>query len=356
MPDWTKSMSQSFEYYIVNPDTWTDDSLLDSMTSGNISWDLSAETLGSANFDIDSFIGECYIRAYLITIQNGVRERFPLGTFLVQTPSHNYDSKILKSSLTAYTPLIELKEKYLPIGYTALKGDNVMKHATAIVGGNMRAPISSVASDATLNFDFTAGNDENVLSFTSSLIANANYHYDIDGWGNIMFAPDQSLDSLQPRIIFDDGNSSILYPDISLDRDLYGIPNVVEVLYSTGNDTFYSKATNDDPNSLTSTISRGREIMSRVLNPELSGVATQDIIDRYAQELLKSYSSVTGTITYKHGYCPVRIGDCVSLKYKKLKQISPQLYPIKAKVISQNISCETGCPVEETAEFTIDFM
>ena len=108
MPDWTKSMAQSFEYYIVDPVTWTDSQKIDTAISCTISRDITSETLGSASFDIDSFLGECYIRVYLATIQNGLSERFPLGTFLVQTPSHDYDSKVLTSSITAYTPLIEL--------------------------------------------------------------------------------------------------------------------------------------------------------------------------------------------------------------------------------------------------------
>lgn len=96
--------------------------------------------------------------------------------------------------------------------------------------------------------------------------------------------------------------------------------------------------------------------MSRVTDPDLSGVATQAIIDEYAQQLLKSASSITGTVSYSHGYYPIRVGDCVQLEYRKLKEISPQLYPIKARVTSQSISCTTGCPVEETAEFNIKFL
>lgn len=356
MPDWTKSMVQSFEYYTVNPLTWADEKEISTVSSCEINRDASAETLGSASFSIDSFIGECYIRAYLITIQNGVRERHPLGTVLVQTPSHDYDSKILTSSITAYTPLIELKEKYLPIGHTVPKGENIMRHACSITSENVRAPVITASNDKTLNYDFTAGNDETMLSFTSSLIANAGYRYDLDEMGNILFCPEQSLDALQPRMTFHDGNSSILYPNVNLSRDLYGIPNVIEVLYSSSSNSFYAKAVNNDPNSPTSILSRGRQIMSRITNPEISGIATQEIIDEYAQKRLEFASSITGTITYTHGYYPVRVGDCVSLEYKALREINPQFYPIKARIVSQSISCTTGCPVEETAEFSIKFL
>ena len=82
MTDWSKSMTQTFEYYTVNPNTWKDVDLLTNVKSATISRDSTAETLGSANFDIDDEIGECYIRAYLKVVQNGITERIPLGTFL----------------------------------------------------------------------------------------------------------------------------------------------------------------------------------------------------------------------------------------------------------------------------------
>ena len=53
------------------------------------------------------------------------------------------------------------------------------------------------------------------------------------------------------------------------------------------------------------------------------------------------------TITYTHGYCPVRVGDCVRLNYSRA-----ELNGVKAKVISQSIKCEPGCPVTEKAVYT----
>ena len=56
MTDWSKSMTQTFEYYTVNPNTWKDVDLLTNVKSATISRDSTAETLGSANFDIDDDI------------------------------------------------------------------------------------------------------------------------------------------------------------------------------------------------------------------------------------------------------------------------------------------------------------
>lgn len=347
MADWLSSMQQTYEYYIVDPSTWKDVKQINTVKSCSINRDDEAETLGSATINVTESYGECYIRTYLVTIQNGVKERHALGTHLVQTPSSSFSGKIQDVSMDAYTPLIELKENPPPLGYSVLKDENIMKRAYQIVRDNVRAPV--VPTDCTKNlfYDFVADPSDKWLSFTRDLIANANYKLALDDLGRILFAPKQEITSLQPVWTYNDDNSSILYPDITLDHDLYGIPNVIEVIYSNGPDHYYARVVNDDPNSPVSTVSRGREIIHRVTDLDLAGYPTKEQVDEYATRLLKELSSIEYKITYTHGYCPVRIGDCVRLNYSRAG-----LTNIKAKVISQSIKCEPGCPVTEKAVFT----
>ena len=347
MTDWTKSMQQTFEYYIVNPATWKDVRRINNVKSGSITRDLGVETLGSATFDIEEPLGECYIRVYLITIQNGAKDKYPLGTYLIQTPSSKFDGKNKIVSVDAYTPLLELKENPPPIGYSVLKDTNIMETAYKITKEQVRAPVVAAACTETLFSDFVANTDDTWMTFLNDLIANAKYTFALDELGRILFSPKQDMASLQPVWTFDDSNSSILYPEISMDYDLYGIPNVVEVIYSSDDRCYYSRVVNDDSNSPTSTVSRGREIIHRVTEPILYGNPTDEQVNEYAVRLLRSLSSIEYTVNYSHGYCPVKIGDCVRLNYSKAG-----LNGIKAKVISQSIKCEPGCPVSEKAVFT----
>ena len=347
MPDWTSSMQQIFEYYVVDPESWKDIKLLDTVKSCSITRDAEAETLGSASFDISESVGERYIRVYLVTIQNGIKEKYPLGTFLVQTPSSSFNGKTKDVVMDAYTPLLELKENQPPLGYTVLKNEDIMSIAYRLTRDSARAPVVETESKTKLFYDFVADPNDTWLSFLTDLIANAKYNFDLDEMGRILFSPRQDTASLQPVWTFDDGNSSILYPDMSMDHDLYGIPNVVEVIYSSGSNSYYAKVINDDPNSPTSTVSRGREIVYRVTDPDVIGDPTQNQIQEYAERLLRELSSLEYTVTYTHGYCPVRVGDCVRLNYERAG-----FTDIKAKVISQDISCEPGCPVTEKAVFT----
>lgn len=347
MPDWTASMTRTYEYYTVDPGTWKDVKKLNSVISCSIDRDSSADTLGSASFEIKELIGECYVRVYLITLQNGVKERHPLGTFLVQTPTANHDGKMQNVQVDAYTPLLELKENPPPLGYSLLKDDNIMEKAYQIVRDNVRAPVVPVTCDSKLYYDFVSDPNEKWINYTKDLIANAKYELALDELGRILFAPKQDIASLQPVHEYTDGNSSILYPEISISRDLYGIPNVVEVVYSNGPDRYYARVVNDDPNSPVSTVNRGREIIYRETSPNFSGDPTQYQIDEYANNLLRELSAVEVTIGYSHGYCPVRVGDCVRLNCEKAG-----LYNVKAKVISQSIKCDAACSVSEKAVIT----
>lgn len=347
MIDWLSSMQQTFEYYTVDPNTWKDVKRIENVRSCTIDRDSEAETLGSATINLSEPIDECYVRAYLVASQNGNTHKEPLGTFLVQTPSWSFDGKTKEVSVDAYTPLLELKENLPPIGYSLLKNDNVMNMAYRLCRELVRAPVIDASCDTTLYDDFVANTDDTWLTFLKDLIANAKYIFDLDELGRILFLPVQETASLQPVWTYNDDNSSILYPDITLDRDLYGIPNVVEVVYSSGTDKYYARVVNDDPNSPISTVNRGREIVHRVTNPSLYGDPTENQTKEYAERLLRELSTLECTVTYSHGYCPVRINDCVRLNYTR-----SGLSGVKAKVVSQSIDCSAGCKVTETAVYT----
>ena len=470
MIDWSASMQQTFEFYEVDPTTWKDKKPLTTIKSGTINWDSSAETRGSATFDVTDSVGECYVRVYLAVNQNGEKDKFPLGTFLVQTPSSSFDGKTRSVSMDAYTPLLELKENQPPIGYYIPKGEDVMTWAYDLASTYSRAPVDRPIPSTKLSYNFVADSNDTWLDFVSDLITAAytstcykveqqegeyvrtpttieasngekvegvqtttkeqvysgtltrlvstyycvvengslityykvveegdilvrteepitpvsgvaidsnvktntgevvyndyiseseegyycvidnitQYMIDVDELGHILFKPQRAIESQQPIWTYTDDNSSILYPDLNMDHDLYGIPNVVEILYSDGKVFYHSKAVNDDKNSPVSTVARGREIVYRMSNPELYGTVTQERLDEYAEKCLKTLSSVEYTISYTHGYCPVKVGDCIRFNYSKAG-----LTDVKAKVIYQSIRCEAGCPVSEKAVFTV---
>jgi len=349
MPDWTKSMEQTYLFYEVDPDAWTDEYTISNITSASITRDIGSETLWSANIECDDDLSDRYIRIYLQTLQDRINERFPLGTFLCQTPGNKFDGKTRSNSADGYSPLIELKEKKLPLGFYIPKGDNIMERATQLTREYLRAPVVPGSSRQTIVSDFVSQSSDTVLTFVADLIANDKRLFDLDDIGRVLFSPVPDIKSMYPVWTFTDDNSSILYPDISLERDLYGVPNVLEVLGSTlDNHAIYSKVVNDNPNSETSTVARGREIHYREDSPSDGGTyTTQEELDEYAERRLKSLSNLEYTLSYTHGFCPdVNIGKCVRLNYDRAGLVN-----VKARVTRQSISCTPGAAVQETVVF-----
>lgn len=341
-------MKQTYEYYIVDPNNWKDKEKLSSVISSSIRRDSTSDTLGSASLTISDPIDECYVRIYLVTEQNNIKERFALGTYLVQTPQHSFDGRVKKTEVQCYTPLIELKENPIDFGYYVPKDSNIMLSAYRICREHMRAPVIKATSDTTLTTDFIANQGDTWLSFISDLAANDKYSLELDPNGQLLFKPTQEFNAMQPVWTYSDDNSSILAPTISTTKDFYGIPNVVELIYSDSNKYFYSRVENTEPNSPTSIQRRGRTIIHRETNPSGFGEATQENLDRYAEVVLKKLSSIQCTVTYSHGYCPVRVGDCVRINYQRAG------INTRALVTSQEITCTPGTAVNETAVFTVN--
>lgn len=349
MPDWTASMQQTYGYYEVDPDTWTDLRKIDNVISSSVKRDLSNDTGGSASFSVSSDLGELYIRTYLETTQNRRNERTCLGTHLCQTTDGDFDGKSKSITIDGYSPLLELKEDSPPIGYALASRVNILATATRLVTEHVRAPVIGGTSDKELEQPFVSDLSDTWFSFITDLLACAGYYLDTDELGRVIFSPYQDTNSLQPVWTYNDDNSSILQPSLGTSRDLYGIPNVLEVVFSKDDGTYvYSKVVNDDPDSPISTVNRGRIVLHRVTDPDIAGNNPSQIqLDDYAKQTLRNLSALEYTLTYTHGYCPVRVGDCVLLNYERAGLINR-----KAKVIRQSIKCETGCQVEETAVYT----
>lgn len=349
MPDWTRSMEQTFEFYEVDPSTWADAREITNVTGCVIAYDATVDTLASASIDCDEDLTDKYVRPYLVTVQDRIRERFPLGTYLCQTPSRTFDGKRSFMTQDCYSPLIELKEKTMPLGYSLNKNVKILNSAALLTEENVRAPVVAANSDKKLDAVFVSDTSDTMFTFIRDLLANAEYHFDLDDTGRILFAPNQDISAMQPIWTYSDDNSSILFPSVEVRRDLFNVPNVVEVIYSPSGKSYplYSKVVNNDKDSIVSTVNRGREIVYRDTNPNVASSLTSSQLKEYATNLLKRLSSIEYTVTYSHGYCPVRVGDCVLLNYARAG-----INNTRAVVRRQSLSCTTGAKVEETAVYT----
>lgn len=367
--DWTKSMQQTFEFYTVDPNNWYDDQKLENIISCDLTHDLTSDKRGNASIAVTEPLPECYIRTYLVVTQAGYMHKICLGTYLYMTSSDSFDGMKHNITMTGYTPMVELEEKLPPLGFHIV-GITNRKHSgdapmvtdaiKDIVTTYTRCEIENrtVIQKPLLN-DFVAGTNDNFLTVINNVLNASSlgqYILTIDEWGTIIVKDKPVLEDAIPTYIYTDDNSSILLPSLDTNDDIYGIPNVVEVLY-TGDKRLPAIRVivkNEDPTSIVSIPSRGREIAKRftitnIAAPvnDYSEAAVRAQVTAQAERLLEAASTINKTISYSHGYCDVKVGDTVLINYERAGVTG-----IRAKVVSQRISCKPGCQVDEQAVYT----
>ena len=347
MADWTRGMNRTYEFWRVNPATWGDAERIDTITDATIKRDMDLETLGSAAFTMDAWEGEMYVRTYLVTFQDGVRERWPLGTHLLIADSEDFDGAYGSSSVDAYTPLKELLDDMPPLGFTIAEG-STLDRAKQLMELHGRMPVLPVEGGSPVTEAYTADPDSDTwLSLISGFLAKTDHRIELDTYGRALIAPMQDSRSMMPAFTFDDGNSSIMQPAVKVDSNMPEVPNVVEVVYSKDDAYLSCELVNDAPGSITSTASRGRVVRHRESSPELPDNPTQADVDDSARRLMREMGSATYEVTFTHGFVPdVAPGVAVRLNYSAMG------LDVVAVIASQTIRCTPSCQVESVARFT----
>ena len=366
--DWTRSMQQTFEYYTVDPRTWYDQRRLDQVMSSNHSIDLTSEMRGSATLNTTEQLPESYIRTYMRCKQDGVEQRVCLGTYLYMTSQCQFDGIKHNYTMTGYTPLVELQESLPPLGYFIYGKVKKGSEAPLITEEIRKAIVNNTRCELEMNVqiakpllnNFVAGTSDNWLTVVNNLLSASNeakYMLTVDEWGSLQLKNSPSVASMQPKFVYDDGNASILLPSVDTSDDLFSIPNAVELIF-VGNTRYRPcrvVVKNEDESSPVSVQNRGREITKRytinnIAIPTTSNPTEEvirELVTSQAYTLLETLSTVQKTISYSHGYCGTKVGDCVMINY-----VRAGLENIKAVITSQKINCTPGCQVDETAVYT----
>ena len=347
MADWKRGMQRTFEFYRVSPDTWGDIERLSTITDADITRDSDLATQGSASFSMDAFGGEMYVRTYLVTVQDGVREAWPLGTHLLISDGEDFDGMRASRTVEGYTPLKELADDMPPLGFTLPAGTG-MARIESLLGFHARMPVGESDIQYASEEPYTADPDsDSWLSFITGWLAKAGCFIDIDERGNAAIAPMQDARSLAPCFTFDDGNSSILQPAATLDSNMPDVPNKVEIVHSSAEGSLSCELSDDSEDSQTSTTGRGRTVLHRESSPELPDNPTQADVDDAARRLLRKLAATQYEVRFTHAYVPgLRPGMAVRLAYSRMG------LDVIAVIASQTIHCTPACQVECTARFS----
>lgn len=343
---------QSYEFWRVDRDTWTDSETMGGVSSFSLLGDLSTQTLESANgvFAGEGF-GEEWVRAYMSVWQSGEHARIPLGTWLAQKSERGTDGIVGTTAVTLYSPLTVLANRDRtgnrpPVGFTVPAGVNCVGYCKQLMEAHGLAPVTATVSAATLDVPIVAGLKDSWLDVCGRLAESASCEIKLDAMGRILVAPVQLRP--QPTWTFEEGDGSrvvsILGQSATEKLDTFDVPNAVEVVWTKGRATVVGRAEELDGRS-TSMAGRGYEQMLRIENPpELQAGCTEARANVLAESVLAEQARVTRTTEIEHAFCPVRVGDTVAVEYG-----SAGIRGV-GKVVRQSMDLVVGAVYHSTVE------
>lgn len=235
---------------------------------------------------------------------------FPLGVFLLASPTRKDDGVIVTRDVEAYDGLLVLKDDKFTVRHTVLAGT---RHYDAIVAVLASAGITLYnveQSDRTLTRDIEYAPGTEKLSAINNLLSQINYtplHVDNDGYytSHRYRSPSERAEDYR----YADDSLSVTFSGAEEELDLFSVPNVFTVVRTNEEEApLVSSFTNAEPTSPTSTVSRGRSIVDF---RELTDIADQASLDSYVQRVAFEASQVYGRIRFNtalmpfHGYSNV---------------------------------------------------
>lgn len=243
---------------------------------------------------------------------------FPLGIFILSSPDRVDADEGITRDIEAYDLSVILHDDHVEDLYTVTTGTN---YKTAIVAVLQSAGITDYTIEDTTkvvsrDIQFDAGTPK--IKIVNHLCNNVNFTpitVSVDGTfrSSTYLPPEQrSVD-----YVYDDSEQSIIMRGVNEQLDTFSIANKWVVVRTNAEETpLRSVYTNDNPDSPTSTVNRGRTIMDY---RELEDIADQAALDAYTKRIASEASQIFGKIKFNTALMPMHdYQDTIQLKYGKL--------------------------------------
>lgn len=302
--DWSKGFSAKYYVSILDRNTMRDLRRLE-ITGGSIKRE-DSELRESADIDCVNYTEdtEQIIRVWLDAKQGGGSSHIPLFTGLATSPGRNINGNLTTNTLECYSILKYAQDVLLPRGWYAPKGINggdLIRDLLSVV------PVEKLISENSPGLDsaIIAEDGESRLSMTDKILSLMDWRMLVDGYGRIHIEPYDT----NPIARFDSVTNDVVEPSLSVTYDWFECPNVYRAVL----DDSFAVARDDDPNSLFSTINRGREVWYEDSSAYLQ---ENETLAEYAQRMLEIAQRVSTSISYDRRFDPaVYVSDIIGLNY-----------------------------------------
>lgn len=298
-------------------------STLDCVESGEVSMASLSSIKRTARFslkdkgDIDWLSDR--IQPFIeIRMRTGEYIEFPLGIFLLSSPTRSDQNNQVYRNVDAFDGLVILKDDKFGTRHTVTAGTNYRDAVIEILASARITKHNIQQTDKVLATDIEFEPGKEKLYAINELLRAINYNQIyVDVYGYFTSSTYQSPSARSAEYTYADDNLSITYQGMTEEMDLFNVPNKwVVVLSNPEREPLVSTYTNESPDSPTSTVSRGRTIVDY---REIDNIADQQSLDAYVQRIAFEASQVYGKVEFETAIVPHHdYADVLQLIYSPL--------------------------------------
>ncbi len=298
---------------------------LDNVVSGEVSMSSlatdikrTARLLMKDNKDID-WLNDRIQPFCMLEMPDGGWVEWALGIFLLNSPRRKEQNRQIYRDIEAYDGLQVLLDDKFDTRYTISAGT---KYITAIQNifytvNITKINIPNTELELQITKEFEIGTPK--LRAINELLQELNY--------TSLWVDERGYYTAMPYIIpsdraieyhYKDDELSIIHPGLEEELDLFSVSNKFVVVQSNAEtEPLTSIYVNENPASITSTVSRGRIIVDV---REVDNIADQTALDNYTKRLAFEASQVYGHIEFETAIMPMHsYSDLLQIQYKALE-------------------------------------
>lgn len=276
-------------------------------------------TIGLRDTGIINFLSDRiqpWIRLHLPPYGDDDWCEWPQGVFLLASPERRADEVgVVTRDVQAYDGLQQFIDDKVENRYTVAAATVVTTQISTLLG-SIDKNVTASASTLPVAREWEPGTSK--LRIINDLLSMVNYEsLSFDEHGTAVATPYVSPDGRAEEFTYADGDESLMVPGVGQTLDLFSVPNKwVLVVSEPDRDPLVGTYTNNDPGSLTSTVTRGRTIVDFRTEVEATD---QDALDARAERLAFEASQIYESIEFTSGMNPLHSGnDVYRISYSPL--------------------------------------
>ena len=330
--DWSKSYTSTWRVFRVNRRTWADGEILKKVDGASISRTADGRMLESGSLEVSGKFETDYYRIVMTAEQGGELARVDVATLLFEVKGGAVDFGRTVHDIDGYSVLYPASTTAVTLGEYAPAGIDGAQYAKSLLESTINAPVEVDAGVSfTLNDHVVHELGSSVIDAVWAVLDAGGCIMQIDGRGVVHIRQKPT----EPTLKINNASIGMLSNGIDFSADMSDIPNRYIVI----DDDNVVIATNDDPNSIVSTVSRGFFVDAVDTSPTPVNGKT---LEEYANDRLKELSVLKEEHTYTREYAEKVY--LYSLVRASIDGLQGDL-----RVESQSISCSNGITVTEKA-------